>query len=372
MRINIIGAGPIGGQTAYLLAKRGYDVHLYEDHAHVGTPVQCTGLMTLSLNDIVAPKKEFMVSTAEEQEVISPNGSKITIRSKEYIVDRTLFDNYFVNRAIDAGATLHSQHRFIHRENGFLQFRDKKNNTLVQAKRTITIGADGPISTVAKEFNMFGQREFYYGIQARVKGKFNERKIQVFFGNSVAPELFAWIVPENNDIARVGLGTKRNATPFFQNFMKQHNFTALDMQAGPIPVYNPSIPSQNIKEQAYLIGDAATQVKATTLGGLIPGLKAAQCLADAIEHNKNYQKLWKKAIGRRLWLHLKIRQVMDTFNDEEWNRFIMLIGQQKIKRIFEAHDREKPFHLFVHSLVKEPRMLPFILKVLKIRRKRLL
>ena len=177
MRINIIGAGPIGGQTAYLLAKKGHDIHLYEDHARIGVPVQCTGLMTLSLNDVTPPKKEFLVATTEEQEVISPNGSAITIKSKEYIVDRTLFDSYFVNKAIDAGAALHSQHRFVGRENGALVFKDTKNNTTVKEKKEITIGADGPLSTVAKEFGMFGQREFYYGIQARVKGNFDEKKI---------------------------------------------------------------------------------------------------------------------------------------------------------------------------------------------------
>ena len=359
MKIAVIGAGPIGGYTAHLLAQAGHDVNLFEEHAEIGKPVQCTGLMTASLTDIIKPKKEFMINTTERIEIFSPNGSKLEIKSKEYIVDRTLFDSYFVNLARDSGTKLNYNHRFLKKENGALLFKDRKENTTKTTKADITIGADGPLSTVAKEAALFGLREFYYGIQARVNGNFDQSAYQVFFGNKIAPELFAWIVPESPKIARVGLGTKKDTNLFFQKFMKQHNFKAIDMQAGPIPVHSPKIQTQNKAKNTYILGDAATQVKATTLGGLIPGLKAAECLSQAITKNRDYQQLWKKRIGKSLWLHLKIRRLMDKFSDQDWNLLIRTLNNEKSKAILEKYDREKPFKL-LSIILTQPKLLFFL------------
>ena len=46
MKIAVIGAGPIGGYAASLFAKAGHQVSIYEEHATVGCPIQCTGLLT--------------------------------------------------------------------------------------------------------------------------------------------------------------------------------------------------------------------------------------------------------------------------------------------------------------------------------------
>ena len=58
--ISIIGAGPAGGQSAYLLAKKGYDVNIYEEHASVGKPFQCTGLATPILEKLAVPDKKLI------------------------------------------------------------------------------------------------------------------------------------------------------------------------------------------------------------------------------------------------------------------------------------------------------------------------
>ena len=38
--ITIIGGGPAGSYTGYLLAKKGFDVSIYEEHAEIGNPIQ--------------------------------------------------------------------------------------------------------------------------------------------------------------------------------------------------------------------------------------------------------------------------------------------------------------------------------------------
>ena len=47
--ITIVGAGPAGSYLAYLLAKQGKEVTILEEHSKVGAPVQCTGIVTHSI-----------------------------------------------------------------------------------------------------------------------------------------------------------------------------------------------------------------------------------------------------------------------------------------------------------------------------------
>jgi len=351
MHVSIIGAGPIGSHTAQLLARQGHDVHLYEDHAVVGKPIQCTGLMTMSLNDVLRPDSEYIINTTDRIEIVAPNGRKTEIKAKEYIVCRTKFDQYLANKAQDAGATVHTNHRFMGKNsNGILL---KNTNGVVEIKTDVLVGADGANSAVAKLLNPDRKRNYCVGIQARVSGMFDPRKYTVYFDNSISPGFFAWIVPESEGIARVGLkGTSGN----FLAFIKKFGYKQLEMQSGPIPVYDSRYCTE--KDNTYLVGDAAMQVKATTAGGIIPGLKAAACLADALEHGDSYEKRWKAKIGKDLWLHLKVRRMLDKFTNDDWNRFIELVGQERVRKVFEQHDREKPWKL-MKAVVKEPRLLWF-------------
>ena len=105
--------------------------------------------------------------------------------------------------------------------------------------------------------------------------------------------------------------------------------------------------------------DAATQVKATTGGGIIPSLKAAQTLCDCIINNKNYEKELKKHSGRELLLHLKIRNILNKFSDNDYDHLLKLMSQEKVKKILKKYDRDTPIPLVLNLLLREPRFLLF-------------
>ena len=353
MKVSIIGAGPVGSYAAALLAKRGFDVTVYEEHGVIGRPIQCTGLMTLTLKEILKPSPEYVTNVTHGIELIAPNGTKLLLRAKEYIVARDRYDQYLADRARDAGAALLLNHRFLGRQDGALLVKDAKDQRIRRITSDVLIGADGANSTVARLLNPARQRRYCVGIQARVRGAFDPDRYTVYFDNAISPGFFAWIVPESEATARVGLkGTGTN----FTAFIRKHGFAQIEMQAGPIPVYDPQYTTE--QAAAYLVGDAATQVKATTAGGIIPGMKAAECLAEALAHGESYEKRWKRRIGRDLWLHLRLRQLLDRFSNQDWNRLIMLLGQPRLRRLLERHDREKPFRLLA-ALLYEPRLLAF-------------
>ncbi len=356
MKVAIIGAGPIGCYAGYLLAKAGHYVSIYENHGQIGTPIQCTGLLTSDFDQFNFPMDSFLVNTFSRISVFSPN-HQLEIKQKEYLVCRTRFDNFFADLAKNAGASIFVNHSFIRKEGNTLIIKDSQCAQEKKINPDLVLAADGPLSPTAKAYGFYyPKRENYFGIQATVKGNFDPTQFKAYFGEKVCPELFAWIVPESLTIARVGLAMRRNSREYFDTFMKEHHFKALEIQAGAIPVYHPH--QELKKDNCYVLGDAAGMVKATTLGGLVPGLKQAEILADCLIHHKNYEKAIAP-LARKLRLHLAVRKIFDKFSDKDWDRLVSFISQPKVQNIFERYTRDNPLPLVSMALLKEPRFLYF-------------
>lgn len=358
MNITIIGAGPIGCYTGYLLAKEGYNVTIYENHPQIGSPIQCTGILTSDFDEFGFPVDSFLVNTIDTIEVFSPAQQKISVKQKDYIVCRIKFDNFFADKARKAGAKILLNHSFSRKEGKELIITDSKAGKELRIKPGIVIAADGPLSATAKGYGFYLlERENYYGIQAVVAGRFEPHTIKTYFGNEICPGLFAWVAPESATSARVGVATLKNSKHYFDKFMKEQNFTAKEIQAGTIPVYHPRQKLHH--ENCYLVGDAAGYVKATTLGGLIPGLKQAEILARSIISGESYEK-GCASLRKRLLLHRHVHTIFERFSDKDWNRLVSYVAQPRVQAVFEKYTRDNPIPLVSMALLKEPRFIRFI------------
>lgn len=359
--INIIGAGPIGNYIAYLLSKKDYDVKVFEEHSKIGLPVQCTGIVTSAIKELIKLKKEFVLNKIDKIAVIAPNNTiEFDLKEKEFILDRKRFDEYLYDKAINSGAKFFLKHKFLDYKKEHILVKDLKNKKIRKIKTNILIGADGPLSSVAKSSNLFYNRRFLVGIQARVKIKNNPSIYKTFFGKNF-PGFFGWFVPESEKIVRVGLATKKNTKHYFEKFIRQFNGKIVEKQAGFIPVYNKKIKTQG--DNIYLVGDAACQIKNTTGGGIIPGLICSKVLVNCIINKRDYEKKWRKKIGRELYLHLKLRDCLNRFSDEDYNFLIQLLKKEKTKDILEKYNREFPSQFLLRLLLKEPRFLYFLKNV---------
>ncbi len=351
--VAIIGAGPVGNYLAYLLGKQGYTVNVYEEHDTIGWPVQCTGITTFFLNDIMKVDEEFLVNTITRTKVFAPNNDAVEIQlKKNFIVDRVKFDSYIGKMAASEGVKYFTKHAFT-------GFQKKKHYHLQFANGTtrddaILVGADGPRSQVAHSAGIYGERSFMVGMQARAYCACEEDLVEFYLGEGY----FGWLVPENKKIARIGVACYSDAKKYYDVLMQRRKAKFIEYQSGIIPVYNPSLQTQH--DDLYLVGDAATQVKATTLGGIIPGMMAAEELAKALKNTGNYETLWKKRIGKELFVHLMLRKFLDKFRDEDYNSLIELCKQEKVNRLIGEHDREFPSTLIMKVLLKEPRFLRFL------------
>lgn len=356
--IAIVGAGPAGSYLACLLAKQGLKVTILEEHGKVGSPVQCTGIVTHSIEKFFKLKNEVIAKRLDKVVVVGKD-KNITINVDEIVMWRDRFDRFVAEMAHDEGAEILLNHKFL----GFdgkdaIIIRDKKNNKTKKMNADIIVGADGPYSAVAKAAGMDSNSRNYIGMQAKVKLSMDTSCFETYFGGDF-PSFFGWCVPESEDTARLGIGCFENAQEYFYKFLEKRTGKKdiICWESGLIPLHNPKKTMQ--KGNVYLIGDAATQVKATTGGGIIPSLKAAQTLSDCIINKKNYDGEFKRKSGRELLLHLRIRNVLNKFSDEDYDKLLQLMDQEKVRKILKKYDRDTPIPLVANLLLKEPRFLLF-------------
>lgn len=321
----------------------------------------CTGLVSSEICKFINIKKEFVLNKIDFIDIYSKH-NHVQIKADEFVLDRARFDQYLAEKARQAGAEIILNHRFIRLEGHFIVLKDKIHNCTIKLKPESIIGADGPISEVAKASGLLSKREYLIGIQAKIKGSFSPNSYKVYLG-SICPGFLAWIVPESEEAARVGIASKKNALMLFKKFLKIKNICEKDIvskQAGLIPVYNSKIQTQ--KSNICLVGDAAAQVKATTGGGIIPGLRAAKILAYCLTNNKSYQRALKQ-LKRELWLHTQARNILNKFSDKEYDRFLELIKGPKTNEIINSSTKDNLAKQIAKIILIQPGFLKYIIKL---------
>jgi digeranylgeranylglycerophospholipid reductase len=356
--ISIIGAGPSGNYLAYLLAKEGKEVEVYEEHDVIGRPIQCTGIVTKAFSEIIELQSDFVENITSRAEVTSPEGKSFVFPLRDNIVVcRHKFDSHLAKMAAKAGAKYYLKSRFLkHREkDSKIEFDVNINGEVVKKVTDVLVGADGPHSRVAKSAGLLIGRRYLNALQVKAKYKMDKEMFKVQFHR----DYFGWVVPENEEVARIGITGFRKPKEYFDDFMKQFikEEDILEFQSGLVPVYDPK--NKIKKGNVYLLGDAAALTKASTHGGIIQGLIAAEELKKAIIEGKDYQKLVRKRLGKDLCLHLFLRETMESFSDRDVEYLVKLTGQDKIKKILSNFDRDYPTRFLLRIFMIEPRYFYF-------------
>ncbi|MEM5794249.1 MAG: NAD(P)/FAD-dependent oxidoreductase [Candidatus Aenigmatarchaeota archaeon] len=317
MDVVIVGAGPSGCIASELIAKHGYDVLVIEEHKGIGKPVQCTGLVSERIGKI--PEEIILNKIKRAKFFCFKKSFEIKSREKVFVIDREKYDKFRAEKAKEAGAKFKLNTKF-------LDFKNSKVITTQGNYQTkILIGADGPNSSVAKALGLELPKNLFYALQVNAFSEFEKDCVELWFDKRFSKDFFAWVVPESEKVARVGLITKENPVLCFEEFLKERvgKTKKLNKLGDIIRI---GLIKKSVTNNALLVGDAACQIKPFSAGGLVYGKigaeYAAKACVKALEENdfsesfflENYEKKWKKELAWPIRKGLILKKIFSRFS----------------------------------------------------------
>ncbi|MDP2899855.1 MAG: NAD(P)/FAD-dependent oxidoreductase [Candidatus Bathyarchaeota archaeon] len=334
----VIGAGPSGLLAAKEIASKGFSVKILEEHARVGVPSHCAGLISVEgLKRIgVEATGEFVQNEVYGGRIYSPDGQCIEIRDRRpraHVVDRAALDQRLADKALDAGAEL-----VLGRRAERLTLADGSvigaSGAGWSEEARIVVDAEGPSRRLAAEAGLAGsRRKPLLGVNAEVACEIDTTMVEVWFGAETAPGFYAWVIPTSERLVRVGLAAREgDPTALLDGFIGRRFGSASHSppRAGQVLVDGPV--ERTSSSGILLVGDAAGHVKPTTGGGVVLGglcaIEAGKVTTHALEAGDTsasflagYDEAWRRLYGPEFRSMQTLRGLADRVSDERMNRF---------------------------------------------------
>ena len=362
--VAVAGGGPVGSRVAYGLAGMGHRVVVVEKRADLREPVCCTGIIGKECVDRFEISEDVIFRWANSASVFSPSGKLIHMQRQEpqaCILDRAAFNVSLASRAQDTGVEY-----ILNSTVSSLEFRDDRvilkseslgeEPELIEARAAVI--ADGFGSKLVGELKFGRVGDSAMGVQAEVEtGGVNE--VEAYLGQKVAPAFFAWLVPTSPKRALVGLISRRRPGFYLRKLMSsladqgkikpvESEFSYGGIALKPL--------TRTYSDRVIVVGSAAGQVKPTTGGGIYYGLLCADIAADNLHRSlesdnlsaknlANYQKEWKRELGRELKLGYWGRRFYELLSDRKIDRIFDIIQKNGIdETLIKANDLNFDWH----------------------------
>jgi geranylgeranyl reductase family protein len=361
----VVGGGPCGSFTALNLAKLGVkEVTVFEEHDEIGVPCHCAGhlgiksLKSLGLYPLSGKIVENVFSGAI---FYSPYGKGFSVRFSSpvtCVVNRMLFDKYVADLAEAAGVRycLDSRVKSLIVENGCVKGVNVKQNGHFEREYLgkVVVDAEGVSSRILRQAGLstFNRNILFYGVQAEVEGVKDVESdvVEVYLGSDYAPNFFAWLIPKRDGKAKVGLAAKAgNPKRLLEKLLFKHPVASQKLRAAKVlqATFHPLTlggPVEKAYSNGFLaVGDAASQVKPTTGGGVIFGLRCARVAAEVVyealqkgdfssQFLSCYQRRFMKALGFDFSVMLRIRQLLNRLSDKQLDDLVSFCARFHLEK----------------------------------------
>ncbi len=365
----VVGAGPAGSTAARYASMHGARTLLLEEHEYIGSPVGCTGLLsTRAVKECgVRPTRDFVLNSVRGAFVHPINGECLRIDGKEtkaYVVSRKLFDRKLANMAVqkDVDICLGSRVNGIEKADNKQKISVLKRGEPIKIYADVVIAADGVRSRVAKMAGLGNVSKVLPGIQTEVLYRSEDIDFVELFVGSQAPGFFAWSVPVNENISRIGLASdpKYGMHPNYllERLLKDNKHILSRCSGGKLDMVFGGIPlgplEKTYSDGIIIAGDAAGQVKPTSGGGIYTGAVCAKIAgkiaAKAVSEKDNsakflseYDKGWRNEIGKELSIGMRIHDFIGHLSDGQMDELIDSINNPAIlDTITHYGDMDRP------------------------------
>jgi digeranylgeranylglycerophospholipid reductase len=358
--ILVVGGSAAGLYAATRLAQGGKSVRVLESR-----PTLEANTRTLIVTDhfrgqISAAAKSCILNEINRFELFTDGRSaQFSLQRPDLIIERSRLIRALSEEAGRAGAQLDYDTRFLGLgpNNTGIRIEVDQRGQRGELHAQSVIGADGAASRVARAAG-WPAVETVPLVQAVIKLPKDcpPDTTRVWFIPDDTP-YFYWLIPESAERGAVGvIGEHGQATKIcFDRFLKKKGFEPLEWQGARIPVYKKWVPVQRSvgNGEVYLVGDAAAQVKVSTVGGIVTGLRGAHGVADAILRNGKSEL---RALRRELGTHWLIRRALHFFQQDDYSRLVDMLNASTRESLGEIN-RDESTRLLWNVVRSQPKLV---------------
>lgn len=337
----VVGGGSIAGLVfAAEAARRGATVLVAEEHAEIGEPEKCDGLVSLrGLRRYGYLPQEPVVQNQIASAVIhSPTDRNFAVNAtglEVVVLDRSAYDKQVAETATSNGAIVRTGTRV----SGFAEKADgvsvKIGGETIHAE--YYADATGPSSSPRRGILPAAK----YEVEA---DWVREPVVEVFLDADRYPGFFAWVIPCGKNRAKVG-AAGHGVSPFraLDGFLSGRRCRILRRVSAPIYIGGPT--SKFVHGRRILVGESAGQVKPTTAGGIMTSVAgavtAARWACKSLERQDpgllaNYQSEWEAAFLKEMKAMLRLRGVIEKLSNDDLEAIIETATPKLVLRLSQT------------------------------------
>ena len=377
----VVGAGPVGGFLAQRMSEGGASVLLLEEHAQIGRPFQCAGLVnpeTMSLTGL----QSTVLTPIWGARIHSPSGIPVVIGNEHDIrtwsVCRKLFDEGVVRGAVQSGAEIWLSSKPLsadaYEDHVLLSVSTPQGDQTVRCR--LLCGADGAHSWVRRRFRMGRPKELMIGFQVEVTGyKGEPGRLDMYTGSGFSPGFFAWAIP-SGETTRIGTWSKpemmkeESCEQLLDRLRSEPLWSERFSECREIGRFCGPIPSGLVKRpmigRVALFGDAAGLCKPTTGGGIGPGFRQVEMLTPNLLECLNRDDFSDAAVKEVISLLSPLRReqsraralrevFLTEMTDEELDSVFAVWSRPEVTELInQIGDIEHPIPLGIRMLKEVP------------------
>jgi len=358
----VVGASSAGLFAAQLLGAANIPVHVYERSPTLN-PRARTLIVTPEIERVLGHSaRAAIVNSVHTLELCTTTKSvPISLDEPDLIIERADLIRLLARDAESAGVRLHFGHSFTgfvsDGDNAVVEFTRGDTGAVTRVRARAIIAADGVRSHVARVLGEPPRRTVPV-IQARVRRPTNTPGVGKVWFVPRDTRYFYWLCPESPEYAAVGLvdADSRGARQKLDRFLAAEGLQPLEYQSALIPLYQPLLRrSRRIgNSEVMFVGDAAGQVKVTTVGGSVSGLLGAMAAARSVINHSAYTRELA-SVERELRLHWLVRSLMNRFVEAEYDVLLHLLGGP-VASLLAVHNRDRIAAAFWPILAVQPRL----------------
>ena len=331
----VVAGGSIAGLTfAAEASMRGAKVLVAEEHAEIGEPEKCDGLVSLrGLRRYGYPPNNDVIQDRIASAVVhSPGGRTLAVSAaplEVVVLDRSEFDKQVAKTAVSNGAEVRTGVRVSSASEKDGMMDVKVGESAVRAK--YYVDATGPSSDL--------RRGILPAAKYELEGDWvKEGVVEVFMDADLYPGFFAWVIPYGKRLAKVG-AAGRGISPFraLDGFLSDRPSTVLRRVSAPIFVGGPA--TRFVEGRRILVGESAGQVKPTTAGGIMTSVAgaamAAKWASASLKKSQpsllaNYQIEWESAFLKEMKTMLRLRGVLEKLSNADLDSMLGTLATPKL------------------------------------------